>query len=92
MVRLVRKLKAMSERKHQGRSSRAYSQITDTLTFERKLNHDAKKRRLQEEREEKILASDSKRKLAAAELEKQELGDALNLFFPKCFQCFYFLS
>ena len=61
-----------ADRKADGRSTRAYTEIADAIMLERQVASSAKRARLQEEREEAIRESDSKRLKAIEERGAQE--------------------
>jgi len=68
----LRRLLPAADKNTLGRTTPAYSELADAIMTERKVDKNAKRARLREDRQDVIQAADSKRLLATAEREAQE--------------------
>ena len=75
VVRMLRQAVSAADAAAKGqstRSTKAYCEIADAIWLERQIDSNPKRARFQEDRDEGIRATDSKRLLATAEKEAQE--------------------
>ena len=75
VVRMLSQAVSAADAAAQGqstRSTKAYCEIADAIRLERQIDSNVERARIQEDRDEAIRATDSKRLLATAEKEAQE--------------------
>ena len=72
LVRLLRQAVATEDRNAHGRSTRAYSDIAESVMLERTMHSNAKRARLHEHRQDAIAETDAKRLLATEEKAREE--------------------